>query len=155
MDDLKVILYVVVAIIWVVYNNYKKISEASKKRNLSLPQQTSEPVPPKTKLPQSVPAKRTEREVIEKQPRKLFREAVSRKPVPVPSPLRRKPRTERPSFISTSFSTEGGSIAPSKIVKFEEPTTPVQVLHPILQAFRNTDLRAAIIMGEVLKRPYN
>ncbi len=37
MDDLKVVLYIVIAIIWVVYNNYKKISDASKKRDYSKP----------------------------------------------------------------------------------------------------------------------
>ena len=66
MDDLKIILYVVVAIIWVVYNNYRKISEASKKRNLTQPPREPVTGPQKMDPPRPVSTSRPVREVIEK-----------------------------------------------------------------------------------------
>ena len=102
MDDLKIILYVVVAIIWVVYNNYRKITDASKKRDLSKPQpDISAPIPPPEKVRPVQPPVRKLREVIEKQPRKLFKEIIQKKPLPVPTRRREKIRTETPAFISS------------------------------------------------------
>src|SRR5688572_28040602 len=43
MDDLKVVFYIVVGIAWMIYNNYKKVSAESKKRDPSKPIQETIP----------------------------------------------------------------------------------------------------------------
>lgn len=50
---------------------------------------------------------------------------------------------------------EGGSIQPSKMVQFEEPHLEIMVANPWAEAIRNADFRTAIVLSEVLKRPYN
>src|SRR5688572_11879783 len=65
MDDFKIVFYIIVAIAWVVYSNYKKISEEAKKRNPAKrppeviqenwPSQPYKPKPPVASSPTKIP----------------------------------------------------------------------------------------------------
>lgn len=147
MNDLKIILYVVAAIVWVVYNNYRKISEASRKRDFRKPAgETSREVP--------APPVRNVREVVEKQPRKMTREVMKRKPVLTHIPVSKYSRKpESHDFIKTSFNTEGGSISPSKTVTFQSASESLSHRNYLLESLRSMNLRNAFIMSEILKRP--
>ncbi len=155
MDDLKVILYVVIALIWVVYNNYKKLSEAARKRDLKKPSVETSSDRSFEQKPAPVPMPKKSREIIVKQRGKALKEILVRKPVPVPATGQQKYFKERPAFITTSFNTEGGVVTPSKIVNFEETSETKNYRNPILDALKSMDLKSGIIMAEVLKRPYN
>jgi hypothetical protein len=50
---------------------------------------------------------------------------------------------------------EGGSTKPSKVVHFEDQTSVQFEFNPVVEEIRNMDLKKAIILSEVLKRPYN
>jgi len=157
MDDLKIVLYIVVAIIWVVYNNYKKISDASKKRDPSKPpgEIIQENWP--GKKPETIPPVfRKLKEVAGKQTSGSERNVAERIPLPSRSPLkqkiqRRRQVTEQP----VNLVPEGGMIAPSKVVHFQEIPADQDTVHPMFLAIKNMDLRSAFVMSEVLKRPYN
>jgi hypothetical protein len=154
MDDLKIIFYIIVAIVWMVYNNYRKISEESKKRDPSRPAgdeiEESGPYEPPVNRKPSIPT--------------VFR----RKEQPSPAPVRSKPtamkrtplRKERmsSSYNSSMFispSREGGNVQPSKLVQFEEVPAPVEQVNPWTETIRNADFRTGIVLAEILKRPYN
>jgi len=157
MDDLKVVLYIVVAIIWVVYNNYKKLSEASKKRDLKKPppEVIQENWPRETyKKPSPVPA--APKQVIEKQTTKRVRPVLERQPIPSRRPIQRTSVATR--LVTTrppAYAIEGGTTTPSKVVQFEESTASESDQHPLLQALKSMDLKQGILMAEILKRPYN
>ncbi len=157
MDDLKVVLYVVVAIIWVIYNNYKKISDASKKRDPSKP--PAEVIKENWPKPQPPPTRRvtqSQRKVSEKQIPQQERPVLERIPLPQRPPIRRQPLASRSRTKSPVFQrTEGGSVKPSKVVQFEEQEMETEIPNPLLSALRTTDAKQGIIWAEVLKRPYN
>lgn len=155
--DFKIVLYIIVAIIWVVYNNYKKIADASKKRDYSKPPQ--EVI--QENWPKSIPNTRKasiprtnqpiEKPVVRKSSGTLYKEIITAR-----EPLK------RPSLVSASkihkrnsIFREGGSTQPSKIVHFEDEE--IKWLEPnlLVEEIRNTDMRTAIILSEILKRPYN
>ena len=155
--DLKIVLYIIVAIIWVVYNNYKKIADASKKRDYSKP-------PPEViqeNWPKSIPNTRkasiprinqpVEKPVVRKTSGTLYKETITAR-----EPLKRHSLVSA-SKIHKRNSTfrEGGSTQPSKIVHFEDEE--IKWLEPnlLVEEIRNTDMRKAIILSEILKRPYN
>ncbi|MBK8413683.1 MAG: hypothetical protein IPL22_03600 [Bacteroidetes bacterium] len=166
MDDLKVILYIVGAIIWVVYNNYRKIMNESKKRNPSQPAPQAEVIPPykapTTEKPQQVPRRQSNtvpkpsRQTMPAPTRKPLRESVrpslasGRKPL-VASRLSQQKKNE----VSMNYNREGGAIQPSKIVQFEETLTVTEYANSVLSDLRDGDMQKAIIYSEILKRPYN
>ncbi len=156
MDDLKVVLYIVVAIIWVVYNNYKKISEASKKRDLTKPfGEIIQENWPKVSSPsrKSVVTKKlpsTNKGILIDQTGKLQRPVLK-----VRDPLKREKLASRSKLEKSFLKTkEGGSTQPSKIVHFEDDENESYVLNPVVAEIRNADLRKAIVLSEILKRPY-
>jgi hypothetical protein len=150
MDDLKVVLYVVGAIIWLLYKNYQKESEKSKTRDISKPyEEEYAPAPPEPVV-------------------------IAPAPKPRPQPARSIPRPtlsrpSKPTEIQRSYSSsrvsaqqpqvipmEGGSIKPSDSVRFDEPESPeISWNNPIAEEIRNADFRKAFILSEVLQRPYN
>ena len=157
MDDLKIVLYIIVAIIWVVYNNYKKLGEASKKRDFTKmpgevipenwPKSPAKPIRPEVPAP---------RKVIEKQSTREARPVLERKPLPQRNPIRRPVLASRQrATVPAVYSSEGGQINPSKIVQFEEQTVIYEEPNTFLNNLRSTDIRQAFIWSEVLKRPYN
>lgn len=166
MDDLKVILYIVGAIIWVVYNNYRKIMDESRKRNPAkpVPQEVPEPavpIPPLSKT-QQMPRRQTNalpkpaRQISPVPTRKPLREsarpsmAAGRKPM-IASRLSQQKKNE----VSMNYNLEGGAIQPSKIVQFEETLTVNEYGNSVLNDLRDGDMQKAIIYSEILKRPYN
>lgn len=156
MDDLKVVFYIVVAIIWVVYNNYKKISQASKKRDISKP--AGEIIPenwPKVELPRSKRSPRNlqspAKQVIPSERKSLVKQTLK-----VREPLKREPVSER-SRKSEKYESiiEGGMTKPSKVVHFEEAQKGTDEPNLVVEQIRNTDFRRAILLSEILNRPYN
>ncbi|MBL7913785.1 MAG: hypothetical protein JNL49_01950 [Bacteroidia bacterium] len=166
MDDLKVILYIVGAIIWVVYNNYRKIMDESKKRNPAKPVPQEVPAPPIQMPPVSKTQQTTRR-----QTNALPKPARQSSPVPTRKPLResarpslasgRKPMIaprlsqQKKNEVSMNYNLEGGAIQPSKIVQFEETLTVSEYGNSVLNDLRDGDMQKAIIYSEILKRPYN
>src|SRR6187399_740756 len=108
MDDLKIAFYVVVAIAWVVYNNYKKISEASRKRDLSKPpDEVIQENWPGKKQASPKPVARKIKEIIEKQIPEKGRMVLERQPMPYRKPIRQtKARSADPIFMSTNLVSE-------------------------------------------------
>jgi len=156
MDELKIVLYIVVAIIWVVYNNYKKISETSKKRDFTKPpteviQENWPQFPQQTKRRDvQIPADKVEK----KRPAES-RKVLERQPLPQRRPVRKSAIAVRQPIISAAYSSpEGGTISPSKIVHFEEQAVISEEPNALISALRNMDIRQAFIWSEVLKRPY-
>lgn len=166
MDDLKVILYLVGAIIWVVYNNYRKIMDESRKRNPAKPVAAEVPEPP-VQIP---PVSKTQQNP-RRQTNTLPKPARQSPPVLTRKPLR---ETARPSMasgrkpmiaprlsqqkkneVSMNYNLEGGAIQPSKIVQFEETLTVSEYGNSVLNDLRDGDMQKAIIYSEILKRPYN
>ncbi len=157
MDDLKVVLYIVIAIIWVVYNNYKKISDASQKRDYSKPpaEVIQENWPGKKEKP-IVREIQIPREVVDKQIKREMRPVLERKPLPQRNPIRKPNLTSRQRLAEPAiYRSEGGPTTPSKVVQVEEQVVIYEEPNPLITAIRNMDLRQGILIAEVLKRPYN
>jgi hypothetical protein len=163
MDDLKIVFYIIVAIVWMVYNNYRKLSEQSSKRDPSAP-------PPgdviEENWPKEPPVARKPEPTVIKKPSlpKVLRKREVPVPVPVrtaPSPMKRAPlykerlSSSKSNNMFLTAGREGGAMQPSKMVQFEEPHQVLQVPNPWAEAVRNADFRTAMILSEVLKRPYN
>jgi len=151
MDDFKIVFYIIVAIAWVVYSNYKKITEEAKKRNPgkrppeviqenwpSQPHQPMKPVAvPSTKSP--VPARIPSREIL--------------KPARVRPERNVKKRTAPVETVS-QFYQEGGNIKPSDQVQFSYAKSKDDIQDLVLEEIRTTDWKRAVILSEILKRPY-
>ncbi|MFM7080334.1 MAG: hypothetical protein ACKOYC_11175 [Bacteroidota bacterium] len=145
MDDLKIVLYIVGAIIWLLYKNYQKVSEQSKTRDISKPyEEEAVPVPsPSVTKPKPQPARSS----------------------PRPTPIRTPKSTEFQRNYAANRAAkqqsqvvpvEGGSTKPSQNVRFEEPDAPeTSWNNPIAEEIRNADFRKAFVLSEVLQRPYN
>lgn len=157
MEDFKVVLYIVVALVWVIYNNYKKITKASADRDPSKPFKEiiqenwpkipSKPVIGNLPLPEKVKEKPVLRET---------RKVLERRPIPERKPIRQQKRSERTTEKIPVYQTaEGGILQPSKVVQFEEQVVGYDEPHPLLNAIRNMDIREGIVLAEVLRRPYN
>lgn len=154
MDDLKVVLYIVIAIAWVIYNNYRKFAEAARKRDPSRPvrpeegvgrpDQTTE-IPPQRTVPkpQPVPSATGRGGMFPGKPRMSAPKAR----------VIKKIRSE-PAFMSTGSLPEGGTLTPSKVVQFEEPEITTFQENPLLTHLKSTGIRTGIIWSEILKRPY-
>ncbi|MBL0343478.1 MAG: hypothetical protein IPP71_23045 [Bacteroidetes bacterium] len=164
MDDLKVVLYIVVAIIWVVYNNYKKIAEASKKRNFSKPPaeiiQENWPKTAPTVLKTVPPVLKTttarKTQYVEKQSERTASRMLQKEAIKVRDPIKRVPLASRSKMEKTFLnSREGGTTQPSKVAYFEEAQTELYTWNPVVDQIKNTDMKTAIILSEILKRPYN
>lgn len=154
MDDLKLVFYIVVAIIWVIYNNYKKISKAAQERNPGKPspEVITENWPP-VSFPRESPVLE-KRQPIEKQKVSHPRAKIVKEPLIGRDPMRKSAMVSRSSkSISYQTSPEGGRIQPSKIVHFEDESFGVEPSNLVLEEIRNTDMRRAVILSEVLKRP--
>ena len=156
MDDLKVVFYVVVAIVWMIYNNYKKVSEEAKKRDPSKPFQETIPEnwPKESELPKPpVFQKSSENKPVTKPVRvpanSRRAETLKREPI-------RKERLSGNNKIQTTLATsrEGGNLQPSKLVHFEDAVQETEPLNKIVADIRNADFRQAFILSEVLQRPY-
>ena len=155
MDDLKVVFYIVVAIIWVVYNNYKKISQASKSRDISKPPpEVIRENWPKVEMPRETSTRKFT-QPIDKQGNYPTRKAIIRPVIKARDPLRREPIISKQRKVSTYTTlNEGGTIKPSKVVHFEDDQNGLNEPNLVVEQIRNTDLRKAIILSEILKRPY-
>lgn len=156
MDDLKVVLYIVVAIIWVVYNNYRKLSEASKKRDLKKPPpEVIQENWPRETVNKPGPFTPPQRQIVDKQTSKTGKPVMERSSMPSRRPLKRTPiASKREQIIIPSYRREGGTTLPSKVAHFEEPVTSESDHHPIFQTLKSMDLKHAIVISEILKRPY-
>jgi hypothetical protein len=152
MEDLKIVLYIVAAIGWVIYNNYKKITSESAKRDVRRP--VSEI--PTENWPVDRPVKTRIPEVLKE---------VIRKPVPVrptierPQPIRRqslvKKNVKVPQIDIPVTAPEGGRILASSQVTFTAVHDHVEEFeHPWLKEFRSgTDWRKMLVGAEILQRP--
>lgn len=154
MDDLKVVFYIVVAIAWVIYNNYRKFAEAARKRDPSRPVSSPEasnrpdqtqPLPPQRPFqkPQPVPSATGKTGM----PGKLK--------VPAPKIRTIKKARPEPAFMNTGSQMEGGTLTPSKVVQFEEPGNATFQENPILAQLKSAGIRTGFVWSEILKRPYN
>ena len=148
------VFYIIVAIIWVIYNNYKKISKAAQERNPSkpAPEVISENWPP-INFPREAPVIE-KKQPVERQKVSHPRAKIVKEPLKGREPIRKAAMVSRPSK-STSYRTapEGGSIQPSKIVHFEDESLYIATPNLVLEEIRNTDMRRAVVLSEVLKRP--
>ncbi|MGR6088300.1 MAG: hypothetical protein ACU4F9_08990 [Arcticibacter sp.] len=152
MEDFKIVLYVLAAFAWMIFKNYEKIKKDTASRDLSKPAEAQNP-----ETPFSPP--------VSPKPAPL------KKPVLAPIPNRRPPIATvekrktlvRPALTSRSRSSieqvpvvEGGLIKPSAAVHFEEIEAETASLqNPIIEQIRNADFRQAIVLSEILQRPYS
>jgi hypothetical protein len=156
MDDFKVVFYIVVAIVWVIYNNYKKISETAKKRDPSKPfgDIITENWPKETFAPQTqeLPKKQKPVRVL----KSVTDDSFKRKTVALKREPLRKDRMSGnykfPQTISTLI--EGGNLQPSKLVHFEDGAEDTSPYNQMADEIRNANFKQGIIIAEVLQRPY-
>lgn len=156
-NDLKIIFYIVVAIIWVVYNNYRKIAGESRKRNPSRPpdevirenwptvsgeQRDQRPPPSPTVITETVK-------------RKVQPVAVASRPKPAKKSAQRQTEDALALASMLNPTAEGGRIKPSGMVHFEEPSMAIGEQSALLDRVRHTDLQTAFLWSEILKNPYN
>lgn len=152
MEDFKIVLYVLAAFAWMIFKNYEKIKKDTASRDLSKPaeaQKTEAPINPPA-LPKSIPSKRP-----------IAAPIPSRKP-PIAKVEKRKTLV-RPALTTRSRTNieqvpvvEGGFTKPSTFVQFEEVEVETSSLqNPIAEQIRNADFRQAIVLSEVLQRPYS
>lgn len=163
MDDLKIALYIIGAIVWFVFNNYKKIKAEAAKRDFSKPAPSSD-VPVKEFSKPTVVPRRTavsQRKPVlvprESKPSKQIASDVPRKhlsgerePLVAPAKLRKQSLIREEKMIH-----EGGNLVPSKIVQFEDQQHHAEAENPYLAALKSGDIRQAVVYAEILKRPYN
>lgn len=153
MDDLKVIFYVVVAIAWMIYNNYKKVSEESRKRDPKKPISES---PEENRIPQPKQVQRSKKQpveavrprsaVVRTEPRpKLIRERMSKE----------KMVSQKESTTILKGFSEGGRVKPSSIVHFKEESEFEEIHRDWSEEIRNADFKRAFVLKEVLQRPFN
>lgn len=152
MEDFKIVLYVLAAFAWMIFKNYEKIKKDTASRDLSKPaeaQKTEVPANPPS-LPKSIPSKRP-----------IAAPIPSRKP-PIATVEKRKTlvrpalTTHTRANIAQVPMVEGGSTKPSTFVQFEEVEAETSSLqNPIAEQIRNADFRQAIILSEILQRPYS
>ena len=163
MDDLKIALYIIGAIVWFVFNNYKKIKAEAAKRDFSKPAPAPDapvrdmPRPPVTprratasqRKPVLVPREsKPSKQVVSDVPRKHL--SGERVPLVAPAKLRKETLTGQ-----RQAAPEGGTLVPSKIVHFEDQPHVAEVENPYLTALKSGDIRQAVVYAEILKRPYN
>lgn len=143
-EDFKLIFYIVVAIGWVIFKNFRKITKEAQGRDFTKPvnQSPAENWPPvKMETPAPVPV-----------------------PKPVPTPkvkrqfLHKQPiRQSRQTFLTSDIPpVEGGVQKPSSSAVFATAPEPgSESIHPWLEEFRTgMDWRKAMVAAEILQRPY-
>jgi hypothetical protein len=152
MEDLKIVLYIVAAIGWVIYNNYRKITSEAAKRDVRRP--VSEI--PTENWPVDRPVKTIIPDTIKE---------VSRKPVPAraalprPQPIRRQSLVKKKTPVAVPeiqvSAPEGGRVLASSQVTFTAVHDHVEENeHPWLKEFRSgTDWRKMLVGAEILQRP--
>ena len=155
MDDFKVVIYIVGAIIWLIYQNYQKVAEQSRKRDISKPFEEELPTAPPVKDP--LPAR-----PVNPPNQGTFKRTDLPKKSVVPRLAGSRQKTHKvSSSISmesqpVSYMEEGGGTKPSQTVRFDEPSSDENSsFNPIAEEIRNADFRRAFILSEVLQRPYN
>jgi hypothetical protein len=154
LEDLKIVFYVLVAIVWVVYNNFKKIKDASQKRDYTKP-------PPEIiqeNWPKTIEKKPAVKTVVikEKPVQRSVDEPLKRPVLVRRNHLRqeRQPLPVRQKIVRPAIA-EGGNIKPSKLVQFQDEPEVELSENVLLQELKNTSFRQAFIWSEILKRPYN
>ncbi len=154
MDDLKIVFYVLVAVGWVIYNNYRKFAETARKRDPSKPDQpvteagtrgSGNTQPPTQRKPVSRPSMREVPVPVKK---------FKLKPQHPRTQLEKR-RSSEPAFLNTGSEQEGGKVIPSRVVHFEEAAISSHEENPILSQLRETGPKTGFIWSEILKRPYN
>ncbi|HEX5001361.1 MAG TPA: hypothetical protein VFW78_02605 [Bacteroidia bacterium] len=146
--EFKVVMYLVIAIGWVIFNNYRKIvkeheKRGSGKRTPSLPENW-----PSTSFPEPVPAPSSSKPVTvtTSSPKVL-------KPKLQKNIKKSTPRTSQPTY--SNLPVEGGYSIPSNQVHFSEQNT-ADVPHPILEWLQSgTDWQKVLVGSEILQRPYH
>ena len=154
MDDLKIVLYIVVAIVWMIYNNYKKIGSDAKKRNPAQPT----PETDEFEWPDESPSEPYQS--TKGQPVDTYKPTIQKEKVPTREKLKREPLSKtglntkkraEPLFLSTN---EGGTIQPSSVVNYEDNQNVELSNENWAYKIRNADYKKAIILTEILQRPY-
>jgi hypothetical protein len=150
MDDLKIVLYLVAAIGWVIYNNFRKITAENRKRDSKRPPVSESPTEnwpswPEAPKPAKEVVKMPEPRIKKVEPVK--KPVVKSRPVRVPVP--------DPVPVPVLAVAEGGNIKPSSRVVFEMAHENVaEHEHPWLAEFRSgTDWRKMLVATEILQRP--
>lgn len=163
MDDLKIAFYIIGAIVWFVYNNYKKFQAEAAKRDFSKPVKNAD-VPAVEQIPPPVKPRHftaTQRKSVlvprDSKPSKQVVSDVPRKHLSGERvPLVARAKLKKSTFLSQENAIpEGGVLVPSKIVHFEDEPQVAEVENPYLMALRSGDIRQAVVYAEILKRPYN
>lgn len=156
-NDLKIILYIVVAIVWVVYNNYRKIAGESRKRNPSRP--------PDEVIRENWPTvsgESQDKRIAPAPP--VTRKPVTPKVAPLTIPAMARTakalsqRQTEESLASASMvnpAAEGGRNKPSGLVHFEEPLMAPVEHSTLVEHLRHTDLQTVFLWSEIFKNPYN
>ncbi len=140
--ELKVIIYVLIAIGYFVHNNYKKIVSENKKRVFGQPETAAGAQPPAA-VPAPRPAAPT-------QNRKQFRKLnTEKKTVAVKKPV---PVFKRKEFVDAPFSYENSM---PEVLVSANPILPLEIIN-----VKNTQsklskplLRSAILYGEIINKP--
>lgn len=146
--EFKVVLYIIIGVFWVIFNNYQKIKNQAAERDISKPPAELKPMPSNgpTVLTKSAP-----KPTVSQNPSRTSTTglAENRKTM-VKNVLGSRTRTS--TWQNTIL--EGGSIKPSTSVQFADVEAEGSSLqNPIAEQIRNADFRQAIVLSVILQRP--
>lgn len=155
-NDLQLILYIIVALIWVVARNYKKVEQTRPTVNRPAPGIPNEPkqtsyAPP---LPAPAPSP-SPSEKIPWKPLKIEKSQFRRSPVKrfEPSPRKIKNETkngkDEAASVKNFFETEAANSSAAESILEKENNARLDYVTKI-----DFNLRQAILFSEILKRPY-
>jgi hypothetical protein len=138
MNDLEIIIYLIVALLWLLSRNYRKVQQSrpgQTSRPRSIPaKQTTSPVPTTTKTSLHPPV----------QPKSLVAE---NKPTPTTKRL--------PEEDFTKIETESTAAYFKNVLSEETPPIAITEKPAPAPAMTAAELRKAIIYSEILKRRYS
>jgi len=158
MDDLKIIFYIVVTILWFFYNNYRKVQKKARERDIS---DSPDPIEKEPETPFDWEKDFFPTESVEQKPEPVTKELITNK-LPeqkrVLKPLISSERTRptlhydvKPGLSSIqrgdNLTLLNKEVSPIKLPKRRKNKNPLYDL-------KRTNWKKAVIISEVLNPPY-
>jgi len=146
--EFKVIMYLVIALGWVIFNNYRKIVKEHEKRGSGRKAPALPENWPSSTTPEPIPASSSSKPVtVVTSSQKVIKPRLQSKAIKSAS------RLQRTTY--SSLPVEGGYSTPSLQVHFSEQNSSEEP-HPILEWLQSGTAWQKVFVGsEILQRPYH
>ncbi len=155
MDDLKIVLYLVVTVLWLFLNNYKKIQKQARERKLAMPQQDT--AAPEAEFNTSpAPAKSENKSMKEIRKELQMKDLKGRHSAKSKKDTAFKFQGHRddPNKYQEIIIREGGDFLASEKVNFKIAPAKEDYENHLLEEINETDWKKAVVLSEILNRPY-